>query len=63
MYKFFLSVNKLEFHNKSIHSDLELEQYWVTQCGWIRLHTAVAMGMTIANFRKLFHYGVNREHY
>ena len=35
----------------------------MTQCVWINLCTTVAMGMTITNCRKLFHYGVMRDHY
>ena len=33
------------------------------KCGWLRLCTTVAAGMTITNFWKLFRYGVKREHY
>ena len=35
----------------------------MTQCGWLRLCTTVAMGMTITNCWKLFCYGVKRYHY
>ena len=57
------SVNEVDSHNKSRQSDLALEKWWVNQCGWLRLCTSVAMGMTITNCWKLFLYGVKREHY
>ena len=43
------AVNEVDSHNKSRQSDLALEKWWVTQCGWLRLCTKVAMGMTITN--------------
>ena len=63
MSKLFLSVNDIESHKKSSQYDLVLKTFWVTQCGWTQLCAAVAMGMTIANFWKIFHYGVKRYHY
>ena len=48
--KLFGSFNLVESHNKSKQSDLVLEKYWVTQCGWLRLCTTFAMGITIKNF-------------
>ena len=42
---------------------MSLEKFWVTQCGWLRLCTTVAMGTTITNLWKLFRYGVKRYHY
>ena len=56
-------MNEVDSHNKSRQSDLALEKWWVTQCGWLRLCTTVAMGMTITNCWELFRYGVKREHY
>ena len=63
MSKQFSAVNEVDSHNKSRRSDLALEKWWVTQCGWLRLCTTVAMGVTITNCWKLFRYGVKREHY
>ena len=63
MSKFFVSVNKVDSHNKSRQSGLLLDNFWVTHCGWLRSCTAVAMGMTITNFCKIFRYGVKRYHY
>ena len=37
------AVNEVDSHNKSRQSDLALEKQWVTQCGWLRLCTAVSM--------------------
>ena len=63
MSKFFGSVNEVDSHSKSRQSYLALEKFWVTQCGWLRLGTTVAMGVTITNCWKLFRYGFNRDHY
>ena len=60
---FFPAINEVDSHNKSRQSDLALEKWWVTQCGWLQLCTEVAMGMTITNYWKLFRYGVKRDHY
>ena len=63
VYKFFGSINEFGSHKKSKQSDLALEKFWVTRCGWIRLRTTVAVGMTITNLWKIFRCGVNRDHY
>ena len=63
MYKVFGSVIEVDSYNKYRNSDIALDKFWVTKCGWIRLCTTVAMVMTITNFGKLFHYGVKRYHY
>ena len=57
------AVNEVDSHNKSRQSDLALDKWWVTQFGWLRLCTPVAMGMTITNCWKLLCYGVKRDHY
>ena len=56
-------VNEVDSHNKSRKSYLALKKWWVTQCGWLRICTAVAMEMTITNCWKLFRYGFKRDHY
>ena len=61
MYKFLVSVNKVDSHNSNRNPDIVLEKLWVTQCGWLRLCTNIAMGMVITNFYKLFRYGVKRD--
>ena len=58
--KFFGSVNEVYSDNKSCKSNFSLEKFWVKRCGWLRLCTTVAMGITITNCWKLFLYGVNR---
>ena len=63
MSEFFGSVNEVDSHNKSRQSDLGLENYWVTQCGWLQLCTTVAVVMNINNLWKLFCYRVKRDHY
>ena len=54
MSKFSGSVDGVDSHNKSRQSDLALEKFWVTQCGWIRLCKTVYMGINITNFLILF---------
>ena len=63
MSKFFGLVNELDSQNKSRQLDIALEKFWVTQCGWLRLYTTVAMGTKITNCWKLFCYGIKRDHY
>ena len=53
----------MDSHNKSCQSDIALEKFWVTRCGWLWLCTSVAMGITINNFWKLFRFGFKRNHY
>ena len=48
------AINEVDSNNKSGQSDLALENFWVTKCGWLQLFTTVAMGMTIHIFLKLF---------
>ena len=54
MSKFFGSVNEVDSHRKSRHSDLALEKLWVNQCGWMWLFTTVSMVMTTNNDWKIF---------
>ena len=56
------AVDEVYSHNKSRKSDLELEKWWVTQCGWLRLCTAFDMGMNITDYLIFFRYGVKRDH-
>ena len=49
IHNFFGEVNEVDSCNKSRQSDLVLEKFWVTQCGWLCLFTSVAMGITINN--------------
>ena len=56
-------VYEVDPHNKSRQPDFALEQFWFTQCGWMRLCMTVAMRMTITNCWKLFRYGFKRDHY
>ena len=63
MYKLFGSVNEVDSHNKSRQSDLVLDKFWVTQCGWLRSCTTVYIEITITNGCKLFHYGVKIYNY
>ena len=63
MSNFFGSINEVDSHKTLSHNRLALEKYWVTQCGWLQLYTAVAMGMTSTNFWKILFYGVKKYHF
>ena len=53
----------MDSHNKSRQSDFALYKFCMIQCSWLRLCNTVDIGMMIANFCKLFRYGVKRDHY
>ena len=63
MSNFFCLVNEVVSHNKSRQSDLALENFWVTQYGWLKFCTIGDMGMTINYFWKLFRHVLKRGHY
>ena len=42
-------------------SDLALEKYWVTQIGYFRLATTVALGMGITGDKFLFCPGISEQ--
>ena len=63
MSNFFSAVDEVDPHNKSRQSGLELDEFWVNQCGWLWLCTKFAMVMTITNCWKLFRCGVKRDLY
>ena len=63
MYKLLGYVNEVDSHNKSRLSDFALEKFWITQCSWLWLFTAVDTVMTITNLWKLFCYRVKIYHY
>ena len=55
-------VHEVDSHTKYRQSDLALENYWVTQCGWLWLCMTVSMGNTITNLWKIFSYWVKIYH-
>ena len=63
MSKFFPAVNEVDSHNKSSQSNLDLEKFWVTQCGCLRFCMSFSIGINITYCWKLFCYGVKRDHY
>ena len=63
MYKFFGVVNEVDSRNKSRQYGLALENFRVTQCGWLWSFNTVYMVMTITNCWKLFHCGIKRDLY
>ena len=44
--------------NRIRNSDLALEKYWVTQSGYFRLATTVALGMVITDGKLIYCHGV-----
>ena len=50
IYIYFCLVHEVDSHINSWQSDLALENFWVTQCGWIQLCTTIAMSMKITKY-------------
>ena len=48
------ACNAIEIHNSMRQSDLALDKYWVTQSGYFRLETTVALGMVITDGNLLY---------
>ena len=49
--RYFNACNAIDNHNRMRQSDLSLEKYWVTQSGYFRPATTVALGMVITDGR------------
>ena len=56
--RYFNTCNAIENHNRMRQSDLSLEKYWVTQSGYFRLATTMALGMDITYGKILYCNGV-----
>ena len=56
--RYFNACNAKDNHNRMRKSDLSLEEYWVTQSGYFRLATTVALGMGITYGKLLYCHGV-----
>ena len=53
------ACNAIDNHNRMRQSDLSLEKYWVTQSGYFRLATTVALGVGITDGKLLYCHGVS----
>ena len=53
------ACNAIDNPNRMRQSDLALEKYWITQSGYFRLATAVALGMGITDGNLLYCHGVS----
>ena len=56
--RYFNACNQIYNHNRMPQSDLSLEKYWVTQSGYFRLATTMALGMGITDGKLLYCHGV-----
>ena len=56
--RYFNACNAIYNHNRMWQSDLLLEKYWVTQSGYFRLATTVALGMGITDGKLLYYHSV-----
>ena len=56
--RYFNACNAIENHNIMRQSDIALEKYWVTQSGYLRIATTVALGMGIIYGKLLYCHGV-----
>ena len=52
--RYFNACNAIENHNRMRQSDPVLEKYWMTQSGYFRLATTVALGMGISDRKPIF---------
>ena len=52
--RYFNACNAIENHNRMRQSDIAQEKYWVTQSGFFRLVTTVALGVGITYGKLLF---------
>ena len=56
--RYFNACNAIDNHNRMRQSDTLLEKYWVTQSGYSRLATTLALGMVITDGKLLYCHGV-----
>ena len=56
--RYFNACNAIYYHNRIWRSDLSQEKYWVTQSGYFRLATTVALGMGIIDGNLPYYHGV-----
>ena len=59
--RYFNVCNAIYNHNMMRQSGLLLDKYWVTQSGYFRLATAVALGMGITYGELLYFHGIAEE--
>ena len=59
--RYFNSCNAIDNHNMMWQSGIALDKYWVTQSGYFRLATIVALGMGIADGELLFCHGISQD--
>ena len=52
--RYFNACNAIDNHNRMRQYDVSLEKYWVTQSGYFRLATTVALGMGITDGKRLY---------
>ena len=55
--RYFNDCNLIRNQNRMRQSDIDLDKYWVTQSGYFRLSTTVALGMGITDGKLLFYHG------
>ena len=53
------TCNTIDNHNRMWQSDIALYKYWVTQSGYFRLATTLALGMGITDGKLLYCHGVS----
>ena len=55
--RYFNACNTIDNHNRMRQYDLDIDKYWVTQSGYFRLATIVALGMGITDGKLLYCHG------
>ena len=59
--KYFNTCNSIDNNIRICQSDISLEKYWVTQSGYFRLATTVALDMGITYGKLLFCHRISQD--
>ena len=59
MGRYFNACNTIDNHNRIRQSNLALKEYFVTQSGYFRFATTVALGVGITYRNLLYYHGVS----
>ena len=61
LFRYLNACNSIDSHNIMWKYDLALDKYWVTQGGYFRLVTTVALGVGITYGKLIFCHGISQE--
>ena len=58
---YFNACNAIDNHNIMRQSDLAIDKYWVTHCGYFRLANKVSLGMGITDGKLLLYHRISQD--